>query len=394
MEKQINIGIAGTGTVGSKLIKLLLNEHIFSGYEINITGIYARNVLKAKNIVGDKVVIYDDYHKLIENEKIDIIVELIGGDDTAFDIMKKSIENKKTFITANKFLLSKYWKETFSLALKNNVEIGFEAAVAGSIPIIKTLQNQLQNNQITIISGILNGTANYILSKMELEGLDYEMAVKDAQEKGFAESDPSFDVEGIDTAHKIYILSLLAFKKNFSFEHIGIQGIKDISIADISFAKNLGYRIKLLGTAQKIEKKLRIVVEPVLLPLTHSLASVFNEMNAIYYKSDYSGDGLIVGKGAGGLCTAGSVLSDVIYYGIRRKNNFQIQNLLLNQEINLCHYRLNKYYLRFTTVDKAGVIAKISYILAEYNVSIHYIKQKEKLQDKDTVYVVILNSLL
>ncbi|EMO27570.1 homoserine dehydrogenase [Leptospira interrogans serovar Bataviae str. HAI135] len=265
-----------------------------------------------------------DYQKLITNPEIDMILELVGGTDIAYSIVKDALKYGKTVVTANKALLSQKGDELFSFAQERGLEIGMEASVAGAIPVIRSIKSGLGSDSFLSLYGILNGTTNFILSKMESENLDYSEALRIAQDLGFAEKDPTFDVEGIDTAHKISILGSLAFSEKIPLQSVQIEGITKISGLDIRFASELGYRIKLLGLVRKLSHKIEARVQPVMIPIKHPFANIMNEMNAVYYQTAYAGPGMFVGKGAGSLPTASSVVSDILYYGARRnKGIFQ-----------------------------------------------------------------------
>ena len=318
------------------------------------------------------------------------IVELVGGTGIAFDIIRDALLSKKTVITANKALLSEKGTELFKIANENSVEIGYEAAVGGAIPLIRSVKTGLVANQFKSIYGILNGTTNFILSKMEEENLDYELVLKKAQELGFAEKDPTFDVEGIDAAHKISILGSIAFDCRIKLENVYVEGITKISKTEINFAKQLGYRIKLLGICKMTDGHIEARVNPAMLPLNHPLASIMNEMNAVYLETQFSGPTMLSGKGAGSLPTASAIISDIAFYSERavskdrenEKNIFQDAKMLDQTET------LERYYIRFNTVDKPGVLAILANVLGKYQISISTLRQNEVV--KEPVEVIII----
>lgn len=318
-----------------------------------------------------------------------MILELVGGTDVAYSIVKQALKNGKTVITANKALLSQKGDELFSLAQEQGLEIGIEASVAGAIPVIRSIKSALCSDSFLSLYGILNGTTNFILSKMELEHLDYSEALRIAQDLGFAEKDPTFDVEGIDTAHKISILGSLAFSEKIPLQSIQIEGITKISKLDIQFASELGYRIKLLGLVRKLSHQIEARVQPVMIPVKHPFANIMNEMNAVYYQTVYAGPGMFVGKGAGSLPTASSVVSDVLYYGARRNKGLSREkNLFPQATISEANGSLVRYYLRFTTVDLPGVLSEISKVLGDHGISISSVRQNEA--EKEPVEVVVI----
>lgn len=316
-------------------------------------------------------------------------MELVGGTDVAYSIVKEALKNGKTVITANKALLSQKGNELFSLAQEQGLEIGMEASVAGAIPVIRSIKSALGSDSFLSLYGILNGTTNFILSKMESEHLDYSEALRTAQELGFAEKDPTFDVEGIDTAHKISILGSLAFSEKIPLQSIQIEGITKISKLDIQFANELGYRIKLLGLVRKLSHRVEARVQPVMIPIKHPFANIMNEMNAVYYQTVYAGPGMFVGKGAGSLPTASSVVSDVLYYGARKNKGLSPEkNLFPEATISEDNGSLVRYYLRFTTVDLPGVLSEISKVLGDHGISISSVRQNEA--EKEPVEVVVI----
>ncbi|WP_061247059.1 homoserine dehydrogenase [Leptospira noguchii] len=393
--ERIRIGLIGAGTVGSGVIEILKKESKKYlekfGIELILSSICTRTPEKIRTELQSfpNCKLESDYQKLITNPEIDMILELVGGTDIAYSIVKDALKYGKTVITANKALLSQKGDELFSFAQERGLEIGMEASVAGAIPVIRSIKSGLGSDSFLSLYGILNGTTNFILSKMESENLDYSEALRIAQDLGFAEKDPTFDVEGIDTAHKISILGSLAFSEKIPLQSVQIEGITKISGLDIRFASELGYRIKLLGLVRKLSHKIEARVQPVMIPIKHPFANIMNEMNAVYYQTAYAGPGMFVGKGAGSLPTASSVVSDILYYGARRnKGIFQEKNIFPQATISEANVSLVRYYLRFTTVDLPGVLSEISKILGDHGISISSVRQNET--EKEPVEVVVI----
>ncbi|WP_017851154.1 homoserine dehydrogenase [Leptospira interrogans serovar Szwajizak] len=393
--ERIRIGLIGAGTVGSGVIEILKkesNKYLEKfGIELILSSVCTRTPEKIKKELQSfpNCKLESDYQKLVTDPEIDMILELVGGTDIAYSIVKDALKYGKTVITANKALLSQKGDELFSFAQEKGLEIGMEASVAGAIPVIRSIKSSLGSDSFLSLYGILNGTTNFILSKMELENLDYSEALCIAQDLGFAEKDPTFDVEGIDTAHKISILGSLAFSEKIPLQSVQIEGITKISGLDIRFASELGYRIKLLGLVRKLSHKIEARVQPVMIPIKHPFANIMNEMNAVYYQTTYAGTGMFVGKGAGSLPTASSVVSDILYYGARRnKGIFQEKNIFPQAMISEANVSLVRYYLRFTTVDLPGVLSEISKVLGDHGVSISSVRQNET--EKEPVEVVVI----
>ena len=390
--KNINIGLIGAGTVGSGLIEILEKKKE-SILHISGVNLVLKKICDASPGITNRYPNYfttSNYTDLTEDKELDIIIELVGGTGVALEIVKSALKNSKTVVTANKALLSEKGQELFQIAEEMKVEIGYEASVGGTIPIIRSIKSGLITNDFKGIYGILNGTTNFILSKMEEENLEYSTALKMAQDLGFAEKDPTFDVEGIDTAHKVSLLSAIAFKEKINIKDIYIEGITNISKTEIITAKNLGYRIKLLGICKKNNGEIEARVQPTMVPISHTLASVRNEMNAIFVDTDYSGPLMFSGKGAGSLPTASAVISDIVYYGTRigRVETFAEKNIFPTASITPHGQETGRYYIRFNTIDKPGVLAEISHHLGKNTVSISTVRQDEP--KGEIVEVIIL----
>jgi homoserine dehydrogenase len=390
--KSVKIGLIGAGTVGSGLIQILTEQtHLIS----NRSGIQVllQKVCDANPNLSQKypnLSLTTNYTDITRDPEISMVVELVGGTGVAYDIVKDALVNGKTVVTANKALLSEKGQELFELAQKKKVEIGYEASVGGTIPIIRSIKSGLIANEFQEIYGILNGTTNFILTKMEEENLEYSTALKLAQDLGYAEKDPTFDVEGIDTAHKVSLLAGLAFGKKLNIRDMYVEGISNISKSEIKTAHSLGYRIKLLGICKQTNNKVEARVQPTMLPLEHSLSSVKNEMNAIFLQTNYSGSLLFSGKGAGSLPTASAILADIVFYSSRMGNmdSYSENNQFSVAGITPQGQETGRFYIRFNTIDKPGVLAEISHHLGKNNISISTVRQDES--PREPVEVIIL----
>ncbi len=383
MSEPLKLGIAGLGTVGAGLISLLdkhgrrLSETI--GRPIVIGGVSARSKGKDRGVAVAGLKWFDDPIKLATDPEIDIFVELIGGEDgIAKAAVEAALNAKKHVVTANKALLAKNGVELARLAEKQGVALNFEAAVAGGIPIIKTVREALAGNEIRRIYGILNGTCNYILSRMQDHGLAFADALKEAQDKGYAEADPTFDIGGFDAAHKLALLTAIAFGTKVAFDQIHIEGIQNISKIDIDAAQELGYAIKLLGVAVRTEHGIEQRVHPTLVPEDSAIAEVSGVTNAVAVDADFAGNLLLVGPGAGAKPTASSVASDIIDiaagfvlppFGVPSKQLATYKRAKLGEH-------QGAYYIRLTAHDRPGVMAAITKRMAEREVSLESIVQK------------------
>ncbi|MCK4521356.1 MAG: homoserine dehydrogenase [Nanoarchaeota archaeon] len=385
MVKIINVGLIGLGTIGSGVVEILKNNShsIEKRTKINLKGVCDLNEQLAKRLNLDEKIFTKDYKDLINNKDIEVIIELIGGYEPAHTIIIEAIRAKKHIITANKAVLAKYGYEIFEEAQKNNVNILFEAAVGGCIPIIKTIEETYSSDNIEKIYGILNGTTNYILTRMS-EGMSYEDALKKAQELGFAEADPGFDVEGKDASQKLSILASLAFDAKIEQE-ILTEGITKITKKDIEYAKEMGYVIKLLAIGKKQNGIIELRTHPTMIPQNHIFASINDEVNAILFSGKNIGEIFLSGKGAGKLPTASVIVTDIIGAGSRTgitERHFEKAEIVDMGKIK------SRYYLRFSAVDKPSVLAQISKILGDNSISIAAALQKEV--NKDVVPIVII----
>ena len=378
--KKINIGLVGFGIVGSGLHSLLeKNSSLIAektGIDISLKTICdIRTDHVEKHAKGINVT--DKWENLIKDDEIDIIVELIGGIEPAKSIIIAALDSGKSVVTANKKLLAEEGAEIFSMANSGKARIGFEASVGGGIPCIMSLSHGLVGNRVRSVMGILNGTTNYILSKMEDDDMPFPEALKDAQEKGFAEADPTFDIEGYDAGHKIALLSMIAFNKNIDFGSIPIEGITNISKLDISYAHDMGYVIKLLGISKYMDGRVDIRVHPTMIPGKHPLASVRDEYNAVMFDCDMTDPVTLTGKGAGSCPTASAVLSDITLIAGTDPSDEIPRITKGDAEYIKPGERISRYYLRMHTEEMPGIMSKITGVLGQHNISISSVIQKE-----------------
>jgi homoserine dehydrogenase len=394
----IKVGLLGFGTVGSGTFKVLRRnqEEIKrrAGRGIEIALIAVRNRAKAMAALGADaggVQVTDDFAAVVDDPSIAIVAEMIGGTGIARELVLRAIANGKHVVTANKALLAVHGSEIFEAAHAKGVMVAFEAAVAGGIPIIKALREGLTANRIQYIAGIINGTTNYILSEMRERGLDFETALKGAQELGYAEADPTFDIEGVDAAHKVTIMSAIAFGVPVQFERAYVEGISKLAAIDIRYAEELGYRIKLLGIARRTERGIELRVHPTLIPAKRLLANVEGAMNAVVVRGDAVGTTLYYGKGAGAEPTASAVVADLV--DVTRLHTadpeHRVPHLafqpdrLSSTPILPIEEVTSGYYLRLRVADVTGVLADITRILADSGISIDALLQKESEQVDD-----------
>lgn len=400
--KQLNVGILGLGTVGGGTYTVLHRNADEmarrTGVNIKVTHVADRDLERANELTQGNVNITDDAFALVENPDVDVVVELIGGYTIAKDLVLKAIANKKHVVTANKALIALHGNEIFSAAQKMGVMVAYEAAVAGGIPIIKALREGLGANRIEWIAGIINGTTNFILTEMLEKGLAYEEVIGEAQRLGYAEADPTFDVEGIDAAHKLVIMSAIAFGMPLKFDEVYTEGITQLAQADIKYAEELGYTVKLLGITKRTDKGVELRVHPTLIPEKRLVANVDGAMNAVLVQGDAVGPTLYYGAGAGAEPTASAVIADLIDIA-RLKDATETQrapalgyqadqvqdlNVLPIEEIT------SAYYLRMHATDKPGVIAAVTKILGDKSISIDAMIQKEHAAGTAVADIVFL----
>jgi homoserine dehydrogenase len=402
MMKPIQVGLLGIGTVGSGVFTVLARnqEEIKrrAGRGIRIHTVADLNTQRAQELVKCQAEVVDDARKVIQNPEIDIVVELIGGYGIAKDLVLEAIAAGKHVVTANKALIAVHGNEIFKAAHAKGVMVAFEAAVAGGIPIIKALREGLSANRIEWIAGIINGTTNFILSEMRDKGLDFNTVLKEAQRLGYAEADPTFDIEGIDAAHKATIMSAIAFGVPMQFAQAHVEGITKLSAVDIKYAEQLGYRIKLLGITKKNPNGIELRVHPTLVPTKRLLANVEGAMNAVQVHGDAVGTTLYYGKGAGSEPTASAVIADLV--DVTRLQTADPENRVPHlafqpdavQNIPILPMAevTTSYYLRLAVADQAGVLAEITRILAAHGVSIDALLQKEAAEGESQTDLVIL----
>lgn len=400
--KPVQVGLLGIGTVGSGTFNVLLRnqEEIRrrAGREIRITTVADLDVARAQSVVGDHAKVVNDARAVIADPSIDIVVELIGGYGIAKTLVLEAIAAGKHVVTANKALLAVHGNEIFAAAREKGVMVAFEAAVAGGIPIIKALREGLTANRIEWVAGIINGTTNFILSEMRSKGLDFATVLKEAQALGYAEADPTFDIEGVDAGHKATIMSAIAFGIPVQFDKAHVEGITALQAADIRYAEQLGYRIKLLGIARRREHGIELRVHPTLIPSTRLIANVEGAMNAVVVQGDAVGSTLYYGKGAGSEPTASAVIADLV--DITRLATadpdhrvphlaFQPGQLQSTPILGIDEV-VTAFYLRLQVADQAGVLARITGILAENDISIDAVLQRESAEGEKQTDLIIL----
>ncbi|UCH16474.1 MAG: homoserine dehydrogenase [Burkholderiales bacterium] len=406
--KPIQVGLLGAGTVGSGTFRVLQrNQQEIrrrAGREIRITMVADLDTARARALVGDSAQVVSDARQVIANPEIDIVIELIGGYGVARTLVMEAIAAGKHVVTANKALLAVHGTEIFAAALEKGVMVAFEGAVAGGIPIIKALREGLTANRIEWIAGIINGTTNFILSEMRSKGLDFDQALAEAQRLGYAEADPTFDIEGTDAAHKATIMSAIAFGVPVQFDKAYIEGIAKLQAADIRYAEQLGYRIKLLGITRRREDAgagsggIELRVHPTLVPATRLIANVEGAMNAVVVQGDAVGTTLYYGKGAGAEPTGSAVVADLV--DVTRLHtadpDHRVPHLAFQPDalhdtpILPIDEVITAFYLRLVVADQTGVLARITGILAEHEISIDAVLQRESAEGENQTDLIIL----
>jgi homoserine dehydrogenase len=400
--KPIRVGILGVGTVGRGTFEVLQRNQSEiqrrAGRGIEVSVVSARDVGKVRALVGEGVRIVTDPFELVNDPGIDIVAELMGGTDLAKRLVLAAIEAGKHVVTANKALLALHGTEIFAAASARGVVVAFEAAVAGGIPIIKALREGLSANRIAWIAGIINGTTNFILSEMRSKGLDFEVVLKKAQELGYAEADPTFDIEGVDAAHKLTLMSAMAFGTPVQFDRAYMEGITQLQAADIRYAEQLGYRIKLLGITRRRGEGIELRVHPTLIPAQRLIANVEGAMNAVVVNGDAVGTTLYYGKGAGAEPTASAVIADLV--DVTRLHtadpDHRVPHLafradaLASTPILPVEAVVTSFYLRLRVADQPGVLAKLTGILADHHISIDAVLQRESFEGEAQTDLIIL----
>jgi len=398
----IKVGLLGIGTVGSGTFEVLRRNQAEirrrAGRGIEIVAVSRRDTAQAQRIVGNAATVHADPFEIVRNPAIDIVIELIGGTTVARELVLEAISRGKHVVTANKALLAVHGSEIFAAARAKGVMVAFEAAVAGGIPIIKALREGLSANRIEWVAGIINGTTNFILSEMRSKGLDFGVVLKEAQRLGYAEADPTFDIEGVDAAHKATIMSAIAFGVPVQFDKAHVEGITALQAVDIRYAEQLGYRIKLLGITRRREHGIELRVHPTLIPSSRLIANVEGAMNAVVVQGDAVGATLYYGKGAGSEPTASAVIADLV--DITRLHTadpeqrvphlaFQPGELHDTPILPISEV-ITAFYLRLVVADKAGVLARITGILAGNDISIDAVLQRESAEGENQTDLIIL----
>ncbi|HLQ72808.1 MAG TPA: homoserine dehydrogenase [Bacillota bacterium] len=395
MGKKVSVGLLGLGVVGSGVIHLIKNNQTELAHQlgcsIDVQGVLVRDVEKARSIDIDPSIITTNPDDVLKNDDIDLIVEVMGGVDLAREYILEAFEAKKHVVTANKDLIALHGTELSAAAQKNGCDLFYEASVGGGIPLLRTITNGFASDQIKQVMGIVNGTTNYILTKMNDEGSTYADALKEAQELGFAEADPTADVEGLDAARKMVILGRLSFLTNVELSDVEVEGISQLSLVDLEYGKKLGYTMKLIGFANRNGEQIEVSVQPTLLANSHPLASVNNEYNAVYVNGEAIGETMFYGPGAGSLPTATAVMSDVVVAIQNMRlgvSGHQLTEPLFEKEITPAEERISKFYLRLTAKDETGAFATISELFNQLDISFERILQTPS--DENNLAEIIL----
>lgn len=397
---KINVGLCGLGTVGTGVVRVL-NDHKERiihklGCEVEITKILVNDLEKERDVIIDRSWLTDNPDELVEDDSIDVIVEVMGGVKGTKELLEKALKNKKHIVTANKDLMALNGRELLQLARENHCDILFDASIAGGIPIVRTLVDGLASDHIEKVMGIVNGTTNFIMTKMTDEGLPFDDVLKEAQRLGFAEADPTSDIEGLDAARKMTLLANLAFKMEVNLDDVEVKGITSITQDDIAFAHSLGYTIKLIGIASMHDQKVEVMVEPTLLPKDHPLANVKNEFNAVYVYGDAVGETMFYGPGAGSLPTATAVVSDLmevirnIRLGI---SGNAYQEPQFKRQIKVPEEKYSKHFIRLEVEDQAGAFQEITNIFTDHHVSFQKILQLPTETDQRAEIVMITHKI-
>ena len=402
--KKINIGLLGCGTIGTGVAKILIkNRDLIRsrvGADLNLKYVADIDLKTDRGIRFDNGVFISDAYKVVDDPDIDIIIELIGGEGVARELILRAIDKGKQVVTANKALLAIHGNAIFKAATEKGVDLAFEAGVGGCMPIIKSLRESLVGNHIKSMAGILNGTCNYILSKSTDDGSSFETVLAEAQKNGYAEADPSLDIEGIDTAHKLAILTSLAYGMEINFKDIYIEGISNIDPMDIDFAGQFGYRIKLLAISKNMGNAIEARVHPTMIPFDNPLSSVGGTLNAVTISGDAIGDMMLYGYGAGMMPTASAVVGDTVDLARNLLSgsccrvpalSYQMNNIRKIPVMPVDEIR-TYYYFRFAAIDRPGVLSKVSGILGDYDISIQSVHQKGR-KTKGSVPIVMLTHL-
>lgn len=396
--KKVKIALLGLGNVGRGVWNILQmnGEEIMkcSGCQVEVAKILVRDPSKARAVKVPEELITTDFDEILNDDSIKIIVEVMGGIEPAKEFILKSLSKKKHIVTANKMLLATYGDDLFKKADEEEVMLNYEASVAGGIPIIQAINESLTANKIENLYGIINGTTNFILSKMELEGSDFDDVLKEAQEKGYAEADPTSDIEGFDAQYKLAILSSLAFGTKVKIDDVYREGITKITSKDIRYAKDFGLVIKLLAIAKEIDGKLQLRVHPTMIPDTHPLANVHDSFNAVFIKGNAVDDLMFYGRGAGDLPTGSAVVADIVSIlrsDVDTENRLPVEkNNLWHKEIGEINDITSRYYIRTTVTDRPGVLGEITAIFGRHGVSLRSVIQRGRIKNEEEVGLVLV----
>lgn len=396
--KKVKIALLGLGNVGRGVWNILQmnGEEIMkrSGCQVEVAKILVRDPSKARAVKVPEELITTNFDEILNDDSIKIIVEVMGGIEPAREYILKSLNKKKHIVTANKMLLATYGDELFKKADEEEVMLNYEASVAGGIPIIQAINESLTANKIEKLYGIINGTTNFILSKMELEGSDFENVLKEAQEKGYAEADPTSDIEGFDAQYKLAILSSLAFGTKIKIDDVYREGITKITSKDIRYAKDFGLVIKLLAIAKETDGKLQLRVHPTMIPATHPLANVHDSFNAVFIKGNAVDDLMFYGRGAGDLPTGSAVVADIVSIlrsDVDTENRLPVEkNNLWHKEIGEINDITSRYYIRTTVTDRPGVLGEITAIFGRHGVSLRSVIQRGRIKNEEEVGLVLV----
>lgn len=392
----MNIGILGLGTVGGGVVNVLAKNQTEiarrTGTQIQVTHAAVRDIKQSRICPINDIQLTQDPFTIVDDASIDVVLELMGGTELAKELVQVALKNGKHVITANKALIATHGNGLLTLAKTNNVHLLFEAAVAGGIPILKSLEQGLSANQIEMVAGIINGTGNFILTEMRDKGRDFADVLKEAQALGYAETDPTFDIEGIDAAHKLAILTSIAFGCELQFDEVSTEGISEVNFEDVTFATELGYYIKHLGIAKNIDGQIQMRVHPTLIPKTQLLANVDGVMNAVMVKGNAVGPTLYYGAGAGDEATASAVIADLvdIIKGTASADVFGWKSLEALPSQNKDEIE-SVFYLRLLATDTTGVLADITAILANQNISVESVVQKQ-IDVKNNAHIAIITN--
>ncbi len=394
-EKIVKVGLVGAGTIGKGVVDLYLRNGSAINNKVDFAVMMAkvadRDRDRLQGLDLEKEKLCTDASEILEDPDIDIVIELIGGIEPARSLIARAIENGKYVVTANKDLMARHGQELIRLARRNKVNIFYEASVGGGIPLIRPLKHSLVADRVSRVLGIVNGTTNYIFTRMDQDGLSLEDALSEAQRLGFAESDPTNDVEGLDAAYKLVIMANLAFGKKADFDQVHIEGIKGVTYEDISYAREIGYSVKLLAIGEDLPEGLALRVHPALVPLEHPLSSVLNELNAVFIESEAAKELMFYGPGAGAMPTAAAILSDVVEAA--RCIRFNVANGVVESELQETGFvpigaLEARFYLRYLVEDRAGVFASLANAFADEEVSLDMVIQKRRVGDLAEVVLV------